>query len=390
MKKLWLAAVGALLLVCLSVGVASAQGEELGTVPFCGELSERDCAALAASSGAMAGLTSGSSVNDIEVSFTGGAPNHAGFWLRFSMDNTFVMEPETLARMEEIKTMMPEELEADTAALTEALLLPLAIDHARAVTLTFSPELGELLSGRLNRNIPSEISFNVRTINNVLYVRLADLEVFGLDPQRWPEWLGVDLMAFMPRSIARTTADPDFSAAEAQAALTPPGARLTNSVVYYIPPEQAAWYADFIQLVSLGAGAVDGQPANRIYLSWDIPRYLGGPLFAQRRGALDESGHPSASSLTLGMVSNTLLDGLRATAIQTVGAGVPYLYDVSTEAEWAFGIPGGQLLADRPTLAIKVTTANRNLNAVEAIPVPDEALELPVNFIMQMIGLMQR
>ena len=390
MKKLWSAVAGALLLVCLSVGVAAAQSEEPGKVPFCGELSAGECAALQASADAMAGLTSGSTVNEIEISFTGGPPNHSGFSLRFTTDSTFVTEPETLARLEELKAMTPEELAADSAAITETLLLPLSIDRAQAATLSFSPELEAALSSRLRRDIPAQITFSVRIIDNVLYVRLADLAAFGLDPQRWPEWIGIDLMAFMPRSIAQTTSDPDFNAADAQAALTPPGALLANHVVYSIPPEQTAWYADFMQLVSLGTGTVDGQPVNRIYLSYDMPRYLGGPLFAQRRGALDRSGHPSAASLALGTAGNIVLDGLRATTLQTVGTGTPYLYDVNTEVKWAFGIPGGQLLADRPTLRIRATTTNRDLNAVESIPVPDEALVVPINFIMQMIGMMRR
>lgn len=390
MRKFWLAAAGVLLLMCLSVGVASAQSDEPETVPFCGDLTERDCAALEASADAMAGLTSGSSVNEVEVYFAGGAPSERRLALRVTVASSFVTDEATLARMAELRALTPEEFQADAQAITDTVLLPLSIDRSQAISVSLSPDLSAMLAASLNRDLSSGLTFNARIINNVLYLRLADYAAFGLNPERVPEWIGVEMLAFVPNAIADAAAGADFDVAEAQASLDAPGAGMASSVVYRIPPEQVAWYADFMALNLLGGTVADGQPANRYLLAWDIPRYLGGPLFAQQTASGEEEGFPSSRSRVMGSAANVLLDGLSATTVQTVGAGAPYLYGVETRAEWAVGLPGGGLLAERPTLGVTATTTNRDLNAVAAIPVPEEALTPPLSMIMQLIQAMRR
>jgi hypothetical protein len=389
MKKLWLASLCALLLVCLSAGVAQAQSEEVETVPFCSELSEAECAALEATSEVMAGITSGTTEHQMEVYFTGNALRENRLSLRISSERTFVVRPETLTRLFELQSMTPEALMASPAAVTEAMLLPLSIDSDQTSTVAFSPELVAMLSERFGTDLPASFSYHTRTVNNVMYIRPADFTVFGAQPEWMPEWLGVRMMGFLSDTIASAVESPEFNVTDAQDALVAPGAALSTGVVYHIPPEQMAAYADFMHLTSVGTRALDGQQVNVYSLTWDIPRYVGGPLFAEQTGLLAATGHPSPASRLLGSLSAVLLDGLYAETTQAVGVEDSYLYAVETQVEWALGLPGGGLLAERPVIGYSSSTINRDLNTVTAVPAPAGAMVLPLDQLLNVIKVLQ-
>lgn len=397
MRKLCFASLCALLWACLFTSVALAQSEDpradVMGVPFCGEIPERECAALAATSTVMAGLTSGTTENTMEVYLTGGALGDAALSLRISSENTFVAEPETLTRLVELKNMPPDALMADPAAISELMLLPLSIDIDQTITVAFSPELLEMLSTRFGTTPPVTFSFHTRIIDNVMYIRPADFAAFGAQPQWLPEWVGIRMIGLLSDTVASTMASEDFTTqdlTETQNNLMTPGAALATGVVYYVPPDQISLYADFMHLSPLGTREMDGQQANVYGLTWDIPRYLGGALFAQQTGLSSTYGHPSMVSYLLGTLSVVLLDGLHAQTIQTVGVDDSYLYAVETQVEWALGIPGGARLAERPVLGFRSSTINRDLNAVEAIAPPARATVLPLDQFVNVIRALQQ
>jgi hypothetical protein len=394
MKKLRLmplcALLGALLWVCLPAGVAQAQSEEVASVPFCGELSETECAALEATSEVMAGLTSGTSEHQLEVYFTGGSLRENKLSLNISSQSTFVAEEKTLTRMLELKSMTPEALMASPAAATEAMLLPLSIDVDETNTVAFSPELLAMLSDRFGATLPATFSYHSRIVNDVMYIRPADFAVFGAQPEWMPEWVGIRMMGFLSDTIASTVTSPHFDVTDAQDALEAPGAEFSSGVVYHVPPEQMAAYADFMHLTSGGSRALDGQLVNVYSLTWDVPRYLGGPLFAQQIGLLPANGQPSPASRLLGILGTVLLDGLHAETTQAVGVEDSYLYVVETRVEWALGLPGGRLVAERPVIGYSSRTINRDLNAVASIPAPTGAMVLPIDQLLNVIKLLQQ
>ena len=98
MKKLWLAFLSAWVLIFLFAGAAMAQSEAVNLVPFCGELSERECAVLESVPATMAELTSGTSENQVELYVTGGPLSSNKLSLQISTANSFVIEPETCDR----------------------------------------------------------------------------------------------------------------------------------------------------------------------------------------------------------------------------------------------------------------------------------------------------
>ena len=388
MKKLWLAFLSAWVLIFLFAGAAMAQSEAVNLVPFCGELSERECAMLESVPATMAELTSGTSENQVELYVTGGPLSSNKLSLQISTANTFVIEPETFARLRELTAMSPQALAADPEAATEAMLLPLTIDTEQTTTVTLSPDLLAMLSARFGTEIPAEIAFHSRLVDGVAYTRLADYAVFGTQPDWMPEWIGIELMAFVPAAMAAEVASGEFNVEEAQDALMSPGAAMGAGVIYHVPAEQVAWYADFMQLESLGTMAIDGDTANLYRYTWNIPRYLGGPLFAQQAGILGADGEPTPASRILAIVSTILLDGLQAEVTQAVGVDDPYLYAVDMQVTWALGIAGGPPLAERPLVGLRSTTINQDLNAVDAIPVPAGAVVPPISLLMQTMKML--
>jgi hypothetical protein len=338
----------------------------------------------------MAGLTSGTSENQLELYVTGGSLGDNKLSLRISREHTFSIEEDALTRLFELKAMTPEALQADPASLTETMLLPLAIDMNQTTTVALSPELVTFLADRFGADIPATLSFHTRSVDNVVYIRLADYTVFGVQPEWMPEWIGIQTRVILSDAVASSVASPEFNVQDAQDALVAPGAALSNGVIYHVPPQQMAAYADFMRLTSLGTSEVNGKPVKIVHLTWDIPRYLGSPLFAQHTGIFATSGEPNPPSLLLGILGTVLLDGFHAQMTQTVGVEDSYLYAVETQITWALGLPGGLPLAERPTIGVTNTTLNRDLNAVASIPAPEGAVVLPIDTILQIVNLVQR
>jgi hypothetical protein len=253
--------------------------------------------------------------------------------------------------------------------------------------VAFSPELMDSLATNFNLNIPNSLSFHTRFVNNVLYIRLADFYIFGTQPNWVPEWLGIETRVLVSNTVLSAVESPDFSVESAQNRLTPPGAALVGSIIYHVPPEQLNYYADFMTLSSRGTTTQDGELVDTYRLTWDIARYLGGPLFAQQTGAAE---FPSATSRLYGSMGTILLDGLSTYMDQSVGAQNFFVYSVDTEIRWALGIPGGPPLAERPTIGVSSTMVNSDLNAINAIPAPEGAVVLPIDAILAVANLLQR
>jgi hypothetical protein len=390
MKKLWLASLWAILLLCLSTGVTLAQSEASTEVPFCGSLTESECASLDATSEAMVELTSGTTENRIDLSFTDGAMGDQEMSLYISGERSFVIKPETLDRLFELKAMPPEELAANPQTVRDAMMLPSSIDRDLTITFGFSAPVLELLEDNFNTSLPAELSFHARVVNNVLYIRLADYEVLGAQVDRMPEWIGIQTRMLISNTVTSAVANQEFDAEDVQDALVPPGASLAGSIVYHVPADDMAAYADFMRLISLGIRDLDGQQVNAYGLTWDIPRYLSGPLFAEQTGSLATNGYPSPASYFMGVMSTVMLDGVRAQMVQETRVADNYVYGVDTEITWAFGIPGGPLLADRPTIGFTSTMRNSDLNAIGSIPVPPGAVVVPLDTILAFVNLMRR
>lgn len=385
MRKLWLASIGAILLLCLWGGVASAQSDE-PRAPFCGSLPESECASLDLSSTTMAGLTSGTSINQVKLYVTGAALGDQEVSVVLTSDRSFIIDPHTLSRLNTLSAMPPDQFAADPNAMAEAARIPFDIDVSQVITLAISPELVTRLTDATHINFPNTISFHTRTVNGVIYIRLADFTIFTQQPDWLPEWLGIQTRVIVSNTVRSSIADSTIDPAAIQQALVPPGEALAGSIIYHVPADQMALYQDFMRLVALGVSQQDGELVQVYDLTWDLPRYFGGPLFAERTGQPD---FPNAQSRLYGSLATILLDGVTANMRQAVGASNSYVYLVDTNATWAIGLPGGQLISDRPTIGVVYSMHNSNLNQLQSIAAPAEALVPPINFVLAIVNLLR-
>jgi hypothetical protein len=169
--------------------------------------------------------------------------------------------------------------------------------------------------------------------------------------------------------------------AAAQAQLAAPGVAMAPNMIYNLPVAQVPAYADFMQLTSVGITDLEGVPVNTYRLTWDIPRYIGGPLFAEQAGFAAE-GHPNATSLLFGSLASVLLHGLQTEATQVVGVDDGFLYRAETRVEWQLTVAGGPSLAESTIIGFSTSTINRQLNQVQFIPVPQGAFVPPLNLMI--------
>lgn len=386
MKKLWLASLLAMLMVCLSVTVAFAQ-DEVEEVPFCGSLSESECSDLDATSQLMTELTSGRSQREVKIYATNETLGEQEISLVLSTDRTFSIPPAALARMNELIAMSPDEFAADSTAIADAMLLPYDVDVDQSVALSFSPELMGQLQETFGISVPSSVAFHTRIVDEVVYIRLADFEIFAPQPDWVPEWIGIETRVLISDSVRNSVANGSVDPVKVQSALVPPGTALQGSIVYHVPAEDLAAYADFMSLVSVGTVSQNGELVHDYRLTWDIPRYLGGPLFAEQTGATQ---HPSPQSYLYGSMGSILFSGLDAGMNQGIGVNDSFVYSEATVVEWALGIPGGPPLATRPTLGFSSTMQNSDLNSVVEVSAPENAFVPPLNFILAVVNMFQQ
>lgn len=387
MLKLGIASLHALLLFFLFASISFAQDLESNKVPFCGELSEIECTTLDAASDNMAGLTSGTSVNEIKAYMANVPISEQELSVSLSTAYTFVVTPEVLTRLLLLSEMPLEELQADPNALGEAIRLPMTIDREQVISVAFSPELMAYLAKTLNTSIPSTLSFHLRVVNQVVYIRLADYSFLGLQPDWTPEWLGIQTRFLMSNTIASSLENPELDVAAIQKQLVAPGTAFANSIVYHIPAEQLAAYTDFLQLTSRGLYDRDGELVSTYRLTWNIPRYVGGPLFAEQLGTHE---FPSATSRLYASTATLIFDGLDTHMNQSIGVEDNYVHSVETEVRWAIGLPGGPPMSERTTVGVSRTMQNSNLNSVEAIAIPKDVFVVPIDVIIATSNLFRR
>jgi hypothetical protein len=388
MKKLCVASLMAALLICLLVEVTLAQSVDSEEVLFCGDLTAADCARLEAIPARMATLTSGTSQNQIRVYGAWAAQGLPELSLSASSEFTFVIDPDDLARMVELSLMPPAELAADQDALAEAIRLPTLVDRVQTVTVDLSPEFVQNLADTFDVVVPTPVSFQMRVVNQVLYIRLADFAFLGVQPSWVPEWLGIEVRHLLNSSINAQLANPDFGvddAAAIQSALVPPGTQLADALVYHVSPEQVAAYTDFMRLTAQGIQDSDGTLVTIFATEWDIPRYVAGPLFAEQ---MDMPEPPNPTSRLYANLATIVFDGLTTVSQQSVGVNDSLLYAVETDLVWALGLPGGTFMAERPTLGVEINLHNRNLDDVPSIAAPTGAFVPPLNFIFAIVNLL--
>ena len=378
MKRFVLVSIIATAFFVFYSGPAHAQEAPPADVVYCGELDADDCARLAASPAAMAGLTSGASANLVEVTVYPASMGATGpISASVGLDGAFVAPPATIERMAELTAMGEAAIMADPALVSEALTLPLTIDTAQTVRISLSPSLADTLGAQFRGQLPATLSFETRFVDGVVYVHMADFAGFWPQATRFGEWIGIDVMFIVPDSLAQRGAAGQVTPDEVAEALTPPGAELPGAYIISVPQGQEEAYANFVEIVALRDTIVDGHAAAVYRIRWDLPAYLASPVVAERvYTASDGQVNLAPFAPLILMAATGLLQNLDNQVVQQIGLDDPYLYERDTAAGWSLG---------NLRFEVRNLSANRSLNVLEAIPAPENAFVPPLGLIWGLI-----
>ena len=376
-----------IVLALLLLTTMAALAQEAEEVVFCGDLSEADCALLNAAQTAQWGLTSGETAKAVSV-YTSGFPRLAseGPALTFNNRSMFVADGATIDKMLSLQEEDLEQMVEDPQLLAEAMLLPFAIDSASTSTVALAPEVLALLSQALGRELPAELTYETRLIDGVVYVNLADLAVLIPQADSLGEWIGIDLMAFMPQIVENNIAEGEVDLDDvAKGILTPGQAMLVQPYLVMIEPGQEQMFGEFLEILPLRDVAIDGEIAAVYRMKMDVPGYVASPAFQARFGS-GEAGIPEYSSgvdftgILMRIVSSVLASNAEAMVIQGIGYDDAYVHAQDMQMGWG--------LAGR-NINVQIQSGNANLNNIEAIPVPANAFVPPIRLIMGLIETFQ-
>lgn len=392
MRKITGPLVIALLLMLISTSFAYAQSDDDSKMVFCGELSAADCELLTESESALWTATSGESATYTALFVDQlDEPDSAQATVAVANRTMFVTEQAILDRMEALAETDIEEITADKEVLVEALMLPLSVDNASATVVELSPDLTARISQALRLDIPSEQTFETRLIDGILYVNMTSFSQFIPAAGNFGEWIGIDLMAFMPQVMENRLNDPELDleeiAEEVAVALTPPGkVILAQPYLVKVEPGDEEMFNDFLEILPLRNAELDGQAIAVYRMKMDVPAYAGSPAFADNfpgfRSAIERvvpnemASDRDVAGTVINSVGRIVLRDSDAVAVQGIGFEDAYLYGMEMDM-------GMSLFGRR--FDVQIQSANANINSLEEVPVPANAFVPPIRLILGLI-----
>ncbi|MFN2203348.1 MAG: hypothetical protein ACK2UO_19285 [Caldilineaceae bacterium] len=389
MKRTILTLVAVLVLMSLFSATALAQEDGDSKVVFCGELSQADCDQLTESRTALWDLTSGETAETVSVYLQGFEQISPDMPVAsVTTRSMFVADPATIDRMLELQQIDPDELAGDPDVLLEASLLPLSIDAASSTTVVFSPQVNAMLSQLFGRPIPPELVHEMRLVDGVAYINLANLAQISPRIASIGDWIGIDLMAFMPRLTETSIADGTYDIENLGDALKPPGEGvMAQPYLVMVKPGTEPIYNTFLEILPLRDASIDGEPTAVYRMRMDVPAYVRSPAFAARIStatdtideALANELQPSDQNIAgtiLQEVSSVLVRNSDAVVTQAIGYEDAYL--LAMDMQLALGI------ADR-SVTVDIKSGNSNMDSIDSIPVPANAFVVPIRLIMGLI-----
>lgn len=391
MRRLVLLLTTVLALLLLSTTAALAQDKDDTKVVFCGTLAEADCALLNQAQTALWSATSGETASTVSVILSG-LPRISDDEPALTVANrsAFVADPETIDQMLSLQDADLEALAEDPEALQDAMLLSLSIDAASATNVLLSPDLRGRLSDLIGRDVPSEFVYETRLIDGVAYINVSPFAEFIPQIDSLGDWIGIDLMAFMPMIMESRIAEGDLELDELEESLQTPGqALLAQPYLVMIQPEREALFNEFLEILPLRDASIDGQVAAVYRMKMDVPGYTRSPIFLERMPGLgqtisedmsadmqpEEAGRNITGTIVQG-IGFIVLRNADAMVIQGIGYEDAHLY--------AMEMNMGLELAGKGVDVI-IQSRNANVNRIESVPVPENAFVPPIRLILGLI-----
>jgi hypothetical protein len=211
---------------------------------------------------------------------------------------------------------------------------------------------------------------------------VADFADLIPQADRLGDWVGVDLMAFMPQIMESDIADGDVDFDEvAESLLTPGQVMMAQPYLVMIEPGQEEMFNGFLEILPLRDAVIDGQTAAVYRLKMDVAGYVSSPAFQEQfltdmEVMPQENGGFDIAGTIVRMVSSVLASDADAMVLQGIGYEDAYLYAQDMQMGW--GLAGKRI-------EVSIQSGNANMNNIEAIPVPEDAFVPPIRLIMGLI-----
>ncbi len=393
LKKSTAAIVLAFLLVFSAVPVFA---QDL-PAPFCGDLSEDDCAILTSSQDAM--LAVGSGVYNSEIDFmVAGIPGLPVEEVSFNLlqDATYALDPALTAQLIEMQSMAPEEMTENMEAMFDLLLEVYAtMAYDGQMQLTLPEDMAALLSAQAGMEIPEEINLQVRIVDGYGYINLDDLAVFAPGQEGLEGWAGIDILSVMEMGLQESM----------QQAETNPASMASFGIGNFFNSEEGrAMIEPFISIERLEDIAIDGQDVAVFDNTFNVSSFVASPLFRDliisqlptinQLAETELTEEEATEALTmLSFVGPMLFAGLDFHTSQAIGLEDFYTYqsdfvfnwDLSSlvavarmvDSDGAMGL--STLMGDvEPIINFEISTMASDHNNTEEITAPEGAQIIPL------------
>ena len=381
-----------------SFGTAMAQSSE----PFCGDLSAEDCALLAASNEAMAGVTSYTAAATYDFNMVGVPGTPADASVLVEVAGAFNMDEAAQAALAAVNGMSQDEMMAAIAENPQALVdIVDGLDAELALTYTVNDELAALLSGEAGMELPSSANVMVSLVDGVAYVDLSEFAAAGFPgvsevPVGYE--IGPVVAAAAEQGLLDGMGDP-----EAMAAGMDPQAAAALGLVTMLTGN-GEMFEGFLSIERGDDADVDGQAAAVFGTSFDVLAFISSQEFIDLVVALSDSGALGDQAITeadlqqamgmIGMVGPMIFQGLEVGSTQVVGLEDNFVHMYSSIFAWdlagllQMAAMSGALPADMTptggpsTVSFDVAVGNADFNGDVVIEAPADAVMVAAEQMM--------
>jgi len=390
----------ALAILAIPTAQVFAQDAGDGPVIFCGDLNEVDCDILHASADAMEALTEGSYDAYFEF-FAGGIPETpfseiSGDWTQIS---DFVISDELQATMAGLGAEEAIAMVSDQDALEEFVIaLVNGIDTAQETHINLNDELAELISAQIGYPLPTEMSLRYVITDGQGYINLDDLSAIVPEMGDMEGWIGTDLQPVLEYAFSQMDLDTSDGSLDAVAA----------PLALASPEGQMEILGDYMDITRLENEEIDGQDAAVFETTFDLAGFVTSPGFLDFvLEQLEASGEVAISPSDLAqvqmfmpMIGPMLVGGLDSGSWQYILDEEPY-YTLLNESkfEWDLtsllsmvamtgAVPAPEA-GDQTFIAFNTSTAHGNFDDVGEIGVPEGAMYVPGDAVVDMMASAQ-
>ena len=265
-----------MLLVLIVASAVPAFAQDM-PAPFCGDLSDEDCAILSDSQDASLAVESFSNLVDVNIYFAGvpGLPaDELAF--NYNQEGTYSLDPALAQQIMEMQMQDPAALMEDMDAMVEVLLdlyANLALDTE--VSFTMPEEIAALISEQAGVAIPTTVSAQAIMADGYGYGNIDTLVAEIEELNGVSGWYGIDVVSLMQMGFEQSMAQADQSGNMA-ASMT--GYGMTN---FLNTEEGRAMLEEYVTVERADDETVGDADVAVFNSSFDFGRFLGSPAFAE-------------------------------------------------------------------------------------------------------------